>query len=110
MLFFLFFFMMQTSPQIENVYKQLLENGSYTPLDFYGNAYDAMWAIALGLDIADKWSKEIENVSVCDDQQGEYVTLDQFNYTNKKMGCLLRESFQSINFTGITVRLKVLNS
>ena len=62
-----------------------------------------MWAIALGLDLADRWVKNGTEPEICKDQPGELVTLDQFNYTNKKMGCLMREGFAATKFTGITV-------
>ena len=64
-----------------------------------------MWVIALGLDKVDRQLQK-GNISVasCDEYSGEYVELNQFDYRNKKMGCLLRESFQELNFTGITVR------
>ena len=34
---------------------------------------------------------------------GNLVKLENFDYQNKMMGCILRESFHEVNFTGITV-------
>lgn len=85
---------------------ELPQYKSYTPLNFYGNAYDAMWAIAFGLHTVDMWAREGVRASDtdCDDLPGELLTLDKFNYTNKKMGCFMHKAFQEVNFTGITVR------
>lgn len=61
-----------------------------------------MWAIAVGLDIA---SKKIlaGNENGCDKLSGELVPLEHFNYTNLKLGCVLKQSFSEVNFLGITV-------
>ena len=79
---------------------------SYTPLNFYGNAYDAMWAIAFGLHTVDMWAREGKRADECDSLPGELLTLNNFNYTNERMGCFMRKAFHEIHFTGITVRIK----
>lgn len=77
---------------------------NYTPLNFYGNAYDAMWVVAYGLHTVDIWAKNGENDSECDNNYpGELVTLDKFNYTNRRMSCYMRKAFAAVNITGITV-------
>jgi hypothetical protein len=83
----------------------------YTPLNFYGNAYDAMWAIAFGLHTVDMWAGEkIVGTSECDGMTGELITLDKFNYTNEKMGCYMRRAFQEVNFIGITVIINKMHN
>ena len=69
-----------------------------------GVAYDAMWSIAIGLDIT---SKKITagNDSGCEHLYGELVPLEMFNYTNVKLGCIMRKSFDEVMFTGVTVSL-----
>ena len=64
--------------------------------------FDAIWGMALGLHSA---SERISagDASGCDELPGELVPLEDFDYLNEKMGCVLRESFQSVSFRGITV-------
>ena len=35
--------------------------------------------------------------------QGDLVPLEQFDYRNKKLGCLLQESMDEVSFLGVTV-------
>ena len=63
-----------------------------------------MWAMALGLHNASMRIR-MNDSSGCDDHPGELVPLEEFDYLNDKMGCVLRESFQQVNFHGITVIL-----
>ena len=64
-----------------------------------------MWAIAIGLDIA---SKKISsgNDSGCENVPGDLVPLEQFSYTNTKLGCIFKQSFNEIDFVGVTVSFK----
>lgn len=58
--------------------------------------------MALGLDRAiDKIA--IKNDSGCENLVGDIVPLEEFNYTNQKLGCILQESIAETQFTGITV-------
>lgn len=78
----------------------------YATLTFFGVAYDAMWAMALGLhDAAVRASNA--NDSGCEDQPGGITTLEDFDYFNQKMGCILRRSFEHIHFYGITVSVRL---
>ena len=43
------------------------------------------------------------NDSGCENLQGELVPLEDFDYTNEKVGCILRQGFAEVNFVGITV-------
>lgn len=78
---------------------------NYTPLNFFGNAYDAMWVVAYGLDLVDKWAQNKTTIAECDNNhpQGKLVRLDQFNYTNRRMGCYMENAFHQVKITGITV-------
>ena len=69
-----------------------------------GVAYDAIWSIAIGLDIA---SKKITagNDSGCEHTYGELVPLEMFDYGNEKLGCIMRQSYDEVMFTGVTVSL-----
>ena len=86
-------------------YTALLQEPRYQhlkPLSLSGLAFDGMWALAIGLDIA---SKKIStgNDSGCEDLPGDLVPLEDFNYTNVKLGCIMRQGFSEINFFGVTV-------
>ena len=79
----------------------------YATLSFFGVAYDAMWAMAVGLhDAAVRVSNH--NDSGCDDLPGEITPLEQFYYSNQKMGCILRHAFEHIHFQGVTVSVAVI--
>ncbi len=67
-----------------------------------GTEFDAAWAMAQGLHIASE-KVSMNDSSGCDDLLGELVPLENFDYMNDKMGCVLRKSFQQVNFHGITV-------
>ena len=98
-------FCFQTPPEFERQYKHLMslpQYRSYSPLNFYGNAYDAMWAIAIGLHNADLRVQR-GDASGCDHLPGELVPLHLFNYSNQLMGCVMKEGYAAENFTGITV-------
>ncbi len=89
-----------------NKYLDLLQEppySNYTPLNFFGSAYDAMWVVAYGLDMVEKWVLDGTILQECEDFDGELVALDQFTYTNQKMGCYLTRAFHKVNITGITV-------
>ena len=65
--------------------------------------YDLIWALALGLDSA---SKKIAqgNKTGCEEQyDGDLVPLEEFNYTNQKIGCILRKSISEVQFDGLSV-------
>ena len=42
----------------------------------------------------------------CSDLEGDLVPLEMFDYRNKKLGCLLKESMDETNFLGISVRAR----
>ena len=103
-LYFHFHFL-QNATSFINDYRNLLQQPQYQEYREFGIAgagYDAMWSIAIGLDIA---SKKITagNDSGCENLNGELVPLEMFDYRNEKLGCIMRKSFDEIMFTGITV-------
>ena len=70
--------------------------------------FDAAWAMALGLHEASVRISTNDS-SGCDDLPGDLLPLEDFDYLNDKMGCVLRDSFQTVNFSGITVIVGMLN-
>ena len=95
----------QTPDEFEQEYNSLLESPEYqqySPLSLAGVAYDAVWAMALGLDKASERVR-LGNDSGCEHLQGDLLPLEQFNYSNAKMGCVFEQSFAETSFPGITV-------
>lgn len=83
---------------------KLPEYQDYAPLSFVGEAYDAMWSMAVGLhNVAIKVS--VSNSTDCQNVPGRITPLEDFDYSNEKMGCILRHAFEDIRFAGITVSI-----
>ena len=76
---------------------------NYTEVIIAGSEFDAMWAMALGLhEAAERVS--LNDSTGCDNiHTGEMSPLEDFDYLNDKMGCVLNESFKQVNFVGVTV-------
>ena len=66
-----------------------------------------MWALALGLHKASEKVRMNES-NGCDHLPGKLVPLEDFDYSNERMGCVLQNSFQQVNFTGVTVSHNVM--
>ena len=101
---------MQTPAEFLDKYRQLLMEPryqNYTPLNFFGNAYDAMWVVAYGLNMVENWATAKNRSRYADEEcetyPGELVTLDRFNHTNIRMGCYMRKAFHKVDIVGITV-------
>ena len=62
--------------------------------------------MAIGLDNTMK-RIAVRNDSGCEKFSGDFVPLEQFDYTNERVGCLLREGFAEVNFLGITVSCRI---
>ena len=45
----------------------------------------------------------------CGDVEDELVPVEDFNYHNKKMGCLLKESMDKVFFHGVSVSHETLS-
>ena len=86
-------------------YKRRLSLPKYNDLEelgIAGVAYDTIWSIALGLDEASNRIADNDD-SGCEELLGELVPLEEFDYTNQKMGCILERSMRKTEFNGITV-------
>ena len=71
-----------------------------------GLVHEGIWSLAIGLDNAVK-RIAVGNDSGCEGLPGDLVPLEEFDYTNEKVGCILRQGFAEVNFTGITVSCSV---
>ena len=58
--------------------------------------------MAIGLDRATR-KIATGNDSGCENLPGDLVPLEYFNYTNEKLGCIMRQSFSEVQFIGVTV-------
>ena len=67
-------------------------------------AFDAVWTLTFALKrTMTKIARGIEGG--CSDLEGDLVPLELFDYRNKKLGCLLKESMDETDFLGISVRM-----
>ena len=68
------------------------------------NLYDALWLFALALNNTDAMVKS-GNISGtgCEGIPGSPVPLEEFSYSNGRMGCLIQWNIQQTNFFGLTV-------
>ena len=64
--------------------------------------HEGIWSLAIGLDNAVK-RIAVGNDSGCEELPGDLVPLEEFDYTNEKVGCILKQGFAEVNFLGITV-------
>ena len=67
-----------------------------------GSEFDATWAMALGLQSASERVRRNDSRE-CDHLPGRLVPLEELDYMNQRMGCVLRDSFQHVRFPGVTV-------
>ena len=73
----------------------------------YGIAYDAIWALALGLnktqEMVDRNDSAALTETGCSNTSGRLVPLHEFDYGNEMMGCVIRWNLEQTNFTGVSV-------
>ena len=79
-----------------------LEFGSVIVQNFL-RAFDAVWTLAEVLKYTEKNRTSSEVPEDCTHLHGNLVPLDEFNYSNALMGCVIKENYKRINFTGLTV-------
>ena len=82
--------------------------GKSQDIVYGGVVYDAMWMLALALNktmsMVEAGSPSIIAETGCEDVPGLLVPLEEFSYSNEKMGCLMQWNLQQTNFTGVSVR------
>ena len=80
--------------------------GRYNPTDGGGRMYDAVWILAIALNHTMAMVKSGNiNGTGCENTSGSLVPLEQFQYSNEKMGCLIQYNIQNTNFSGVSVSL-----
>ena len=95
----------QTPRQFDSMYTTRSAMLGYSPILLSGLAYDAVWVLALGLNRTQEMFLNNYNVSEigCDGLDGGLVPLEQFNYSNGVMGCVMRWNLEQTNFSGVSV-------
>ena len=78
-------------------------------------AFDAMWTVAQVLQYTEVLREKYINKSnicslglthpECCQLGGELVPLNEFTYSNAFMGCVMKNNYYKINFTGVSVSL-----
>ena len=77
---------------------------NYKISDAGGRLYDAVWILAQALNCTMTMVKSGDiNGTGCENITGSLVPLEQFQYSNEKMGCLIQHNIQITNFTGVSV-------
>lgn len=87
-------------------YEERARNGSYTIINQAYKLYDVLWILALALNSTDAMIKAESNVTMtdCENATGMLVPLENFNYSNELMGCVIRWNIQQTHrFYGLTV-------
>ncbi len=100
----------QTPDEFSPSYSEMSINQTYNNISIqrsiYANlVFDLIWSLALGLNrtaqlVADN---DISDTNCNDELQGALVPLEEFDYTNQLMGCVLLDSIQKVKFLGLSV-------
>ena len=99
---------LQSTDEFIQKYTRLLRNTKYNPDSIYIVAFDAIWSLALMLNKTEEMrmttvSRNDPQFEKCNHLYGELVPLDEFNYSNALMGCVMKENFHKVDFTGVSV-------
>ena len=66
--------------------------------------YDVIWVLALALNTTMTMVRNNDiSQTGCSNASGSLVPLEEFNYTNEKMGCVIQWNLQRTNFSGVSV-------
>ena len=76
----------------------------YTVIDAGYVIFDALWILALALNNTMNMvnTNDISNTD-CDNVSGSLENLENFNYKNRKMGCVIRWNLNNTSFSGVSV-------
>lgn len=85
-------------------YERRAKEGGFEVIDAAIRLYDVMWILAIALNntLTAVESGDI-NETNCTDVRGALVPLEQFSYSNEKMGCVIQWYLQQTNFSGVSV-------
>ena len=97
---------LQTAREFTTNYTDRLNDTKHNLATVFGLAFDAMWTIAQVLNYTEQMRLNDTNQTFesCRELPGELVPLNEFNYSNAFMGCVIKYNFYKVNFTGVSVR------
>ena len=95
----------QSAKNFTDVYETTIKASNYGATAASDIAFDAVWALAEALNKTEEMRSQNQTISNCTDIDGELVPLDQFNYSNGLMGCILKYNLHQTNFLGISVSI-----
>ena len=95
---------LQTPDAFEEEYTKRANEGGFEILDVGVRLYDIMWMLSIALNntMSMVRSGDISGTG-CNSVPGSLVPLEEFNYNNEKMGCLIQWNLQTTNYTGVSV-------
>ena len=80
--------------------------GESQDIAYGGVVYDTIWILALALNktlsMVDTGNSSVIETG-CENATGSLVPLEEFSYSNEKMGCLMQWNLQRTNFSGVSV-------
>ena len=96
------------------MYTTKATNEGFNQVTVYAIAFDAIWTLAKALNYTEtmrksKNTQQIVAETNCSNLEGELVPLNEFEYSNAFMGCVLRYSFHQTRFLGMTVSKTTIN-
>ena len=107
--FFPFYLNLQSSREfIGNYTTRLWPESNYNHSSIFLMAFDALWSMAQMLNYTEEMRlrdlpRNHSDFDECRHLDGSLVPLDEFNYTNAFMGCVMRDNYYKVDFTGVSV-------
>ena len=101
----------QTAKDFTGNYTERLNNTEMMMSTLHAIAFDAVWSLALVLNYTEemRWQNQTKGQIIhgnCSSNlTGNLVPLNEFNYSNAYMGCVMKHNFYKVNFTGVSVNL-----
>ena len=93
----------QTPDEFEEKYSKRAMEGGFEILDVGVRLYDIMWMLAIALNNTLSMVSGDISETGCSNVPGSLVPLEEFNYSNERMGCLIQWHLQRTNYTGVSV-------
>ena len=101
--------LLQSANGFTDIYNERLLRTGHTTISTNKLAFDAMWTVAQVLNYTEEMrlqnlSKDASEFEDCAHLEGELVPLNEFTYSNAFMGCIMKNNYYKVNFTGVSVR------
>ena len=96
------------------MYDERLEETGHSIVSTYRLAFDTTWTVAQVLNYTEEMrlqnqSKNATEFDGCSHLPGELVPLNEFEYSNAFMGCVMRSNYYKVDFTGVSVSLEYVH-